>query len=297
MKTLLIFFLVASLPLWGNDNLQQIHEELTSYIKELGSPQASAALFYNGKTYFWNWGRATENTSFKIASITKVFTTTELALEVLRGQIKLDDHLSKFYPHLQKSTAEITLKQLATHTSGLPRSFPGSKQWTPEHPPGTQYLYSNIGFGILGNALGNNRHIPYQQLITRDILDPLKMTSTGFNISPAPGSGAIHSTSKDMLQFLLANLQLAGPKELQNAMQFAQEPQFKVRDKLTMGLGWQRVSFDALLIIDKNGGLPDYSSYIGFLPEQKIGIVLLVNQTRAKPAQLGRKILKALSKG
>jgi beta-lactamase class C len=61
-----------------------------------------------------------------------------------------------------------------------------------------------------------------------------------------------------------------------------------------MGLGWQRVQINNRLIIDKNGGVPGYSSYIGFLPEEKIGIVILVHQVKAKPTKVGRKVLLGL---
>ncbi len=66
-----------------------------------------------------------ENTVFEIGSVTKVFTGTLLAEAVRRGEVKLDDPVSKYLPATVKTPTrngiEITLLELATHTSGLPR--------------------------------------------------------------------------------------------------------------------------------------------------------------------------------
>ena len=69
----------------------------------------------------------TPDSIFELASITKVFTTTSLAIEIETGRMHLKDPVDKYLPILQKGSGirRVTLEQLATHTSSLPRT-PGA---------------------------------------------------------------------------------------------------------------------------------------------------------------------------
>jgi len=146
------------------------------------------------------------NTIFEIGSITKVFTGIALADAVNRGVVKLDDPLATLLPegvNLESEQArQITLKQMATHSAGVPRlpadfweqakeheenpyaayttaelfaSLPGVKL---NRTPGSGYEYSNYGTALLGQALAVKQAGPYPDLLQRLILDPLAMTDT-----------------------------------------------------------------------------------------------------------------------
>ena len=78
-------------------------------------------------------------------------------------------------------------------------------------------------------------------------------------------------------------------------MALAQEPVFTVNAHLKLGLAWQDVTGGNLRILDKNGGLNNTSTYIGFTPQQKIGIVILVNRGKQHATAIGRQILHALA--
>jgi hypothetical protein len=65
--------------------------------------------------------------------------------------------------------------------------------------------------------------------------------------------------------------------------------------RLTLGLAWQIVSAGNFTIIDKNGGLPNTSIYIGFAPQKKLGVVILVNRGKQHATGIGRQILHALA--
>lgn len=339
---LLILLLFITVSAHGDPvHLPQLDAAITKVMREKKIPGIAVALVLGKQSYLFSYGIANEktgipisqNTLFAIASITKVFTSTELALLVLRKKLSLANSIASFLPGLGSSLIpanRISLQQLATHTSSLPRSLPANyaqngltypklieflRSWRPDFPLGTHYLYSNIGFGLLGLAEENVSHQSYQQLIQRDILFPLGMknttvdTSRGLQSSYAqgyspdgkavplpdraflPASGALWSSSSDMLQFLKANLGMEGPKELLYAMQTAQAPYFKVSEKLTLGLGWQRVQLKGYLLIDKNGGVPGFSSYIGMAPMQQVGIVILVNKAKMNATQVGRQLL------
>jgi hypothetical protein len=99
-----------------------------------------------------------------------------------------------------------------------------------------------------------------------------------------------------MATFLAANLgELSGHAPIQNAMAFAHQGVFTVSQRLTIGLAWQIVSAGNFTIIDKNGGLNNTSTYIGFAPRRKLGVVILVNRGKQHATGIGRQIIHALA--
>jgi serine-type D-Ala-D-Ala carboxypeptidase/endopeptidase len=147
---------------------------------------------------------------FEIGSITKVFTTTLLQQMVERGDVKLDDPIGKYLPASVKTPSrdgrEITLIDLATHTSGLP-SMPDNispkdfddpwSDYTVEQlydflshykltrKPGKSFEYSNVGMGLLGHILALKAGTNYESLVVSRICDPLGMDSTRITLTPA----------------------------------------------------------------------------------------------------------------
>jgi beta-lactamase class C len=198
--------------------------------------------------------------------------------------------------------------------------------WTADkdHEPGQQDLYSNAGMVLLRVALERRFKTPFAALMEQRLTGPLAMRSTALPLPRAlipravqgygpagrpigkpgdeqgtfdwPGAGQIYSSPRDMAVFLAANLgELAGQQPLQAAMAFAQQGVFKVSARFTQGLAWQIVSGGNLTIVDKNGGLSNTSTYIGLIPQTKIGIVILSNRGRQGATKVGRAILHALA--
>jgi beta-lactamase class C len=194
----------------------------------------------------------------------------------------------------------------------------------PNHEPGQQYLYSDAAMVLLRVALERRFNTRFAALMHQRLTGPLGMTSTalplprdligravqGYNPSgrPAgrpgmeggtfewPGSGQIYSSSRDMATFLAANLgELPNRGPIENAMTLAQQPVFTVSARLKIGLAWQNVSAGNFTIIDKNGGLNNTSTYIGFAPQKKLGVVILVNRGRQNATIYGRQIIHALA--
>jgi CubicO group peptidase (beta-lactamase class C family) len=121
-----------------------------------------------------------------------------------------------------------------------------------------------------------------------------------------PGASQIYSSPHDMATFLAANLgELPDHRLIENAMALAQQPVFTVGPRLKLGLAWQNVSAGNFTIIDKNGGLSNTSTYIGFAPQRKLGIVILVNRGKqhahrhrsANLARVGTRSIRALKRG
>ena len=111
-----------------------------------------------------------------------------------------------------------------------------------------------------------------------------------------PGSGQIYSSSRDMASFLAANLgELPDHRLIEDAMALAQQSVFRVGPRLSLGLAWQNVSAGNFTVIDKNGGLNNTSTYIGFAPQRKLGAVILVNRGQQHATEIGRQIIHALA--
>ncbi|HYJ83484.1 MAG TPA: serine hydrolase domain-containing protein [Allosphingosinicella sp.] len=143
---------------------------------------------------------------FEIGSITKTFTGTILADMVRRGEVKLDDPLGKYLPAGVRVPSfngrAITLLDLATHTSGLPRLPTGYVPPDPANPyarfgpadlyaflnrhelerePGAKFEYSNLGMGLLGHALARAAGADsFQALVAKRVLRPLRMSMTAY---------------------------------------------------------------------------------------------------------------------
>ncbi len=145
-----------------------------------------------------NTTKVNGNTIFDTASITKTFTTTLLADMVKQGLVNLDDPIEMYLPtNVKKPTYnghEITLEDLATHTSGLSdfpigwiRNHTYSTQQvynflsnaTLQSEPGAKANYSDFGMGLLGHILSIRANVPYAQLVKDKILSVLGMDSTG----------------------------------------------------------------------------------------------------------------------
>ena len=202
--------------------------------------------------------------------------------------------------------------------------FLNSWKADPKHEPGKQYLYSDTAMVLLRIALQRRFNTPFARLMHQRITGPLGMTSTalplprdllgravqGYSPQGQPsgkpsmeggdfqwrGSGQIYSSARDMSTFLAANLgELAGHGAIESAMGFAQQPVFTVSPRLKIGLAWQIVSSGNLSILDKNGGLNNTSTYVGFAPQRKLAVVILVNRGKQHATGIGRQILHALA--
>ncbi len=150
------------------------------------------------------------NTVVEIGSVTKVFTTALLADMVRRGEVSLDDPISKYLPATvrvpSRGGKQITLLDLATQSSGLPRLPTNLKPANLANPYadytvqqmydflsgyellrdiGSKFEYSNLGVGLLGHVLALRAGKSYEALMTERILTPLGMRDTRIALTSA----------------------------------------------------------------------------------------------------------------
>jgi D-alanyl-D-alanine carboxypeptidase len=152
---------------------------------------------------------ATTRTRFRIGSITKMFTAVAVLQLAERGNLGLDDALLRYLPWAPHA-AEITIRQLLLHTSGLPnyldRAFAGGSVATPAAPrtvlgtvakqpleftPGTRYAYSNTGYLLLGLVVEARAGEPLGQYERTHIFEPAHMHDTSVGTAPPATTMAV----------------------------------------------------------------------------------------------------------
>jgi len=265
------------------------------------------------------------DTVFDIGLLTKLFTALALADMVVRGQMAMDDPLGRYLPADVRvpdfEGRPITLRDVATYSPGLPgwpADMPPLGKTFPDYPvarlyhalsatkldaaPGTRYVYSNFGYGLLGLALARRADTDFESLIVSRICKPLGMESTEITLTPAlqervspghdrkltkvtswiaqeafAGAGAFRSTANDLLKFLTAAMALkpsplaAAFAEMMRTLRPSDEPDTRV------GAGWFISRGHGNRLVWKDGGVLGYSSFLGYAQRKRNGIVLLAN--------------------
>ncbi len=282
---------------------------------------------------------ATNDTSYRIGSITKQFTVLALLQLAEQGKLRLADPLDKYVPEIRAvqgapdGAAPITLLQVSTMMSGLARE-PGCANhsvgpvggWQkkvldclPEtryqFEPGTQYLYSNIGYASLGIAIERAGRKPYIDQVAERIFVPLAMTRSAFeptsqirqnlahgyvrrnNVVSRTGpdaelegrgyrvpNGAIFSTINDLARFVAWELG-AGPAGV--LKQATQDENYKrvysstSSGDLAMssgyGLGFQASRRGDIVMLGHGGSTAGYHASALFHRATKLGVIVLRN--------------------
>lgn len=169
-----------------------------------------------------------DKTVFEIGSITKTFTAAILADMVAKGEVTLDEPVATLVPAgtvvPSRDGRQITLLDLATQTSGLPRMPSNLAPRNPANPyadytpqqmydflasyqlpraVGATYEYSNLGVGLLGHALARRAGTDYEALVTARVLRPLQLNDTRVTLTEpmrrrlAPGHGPDGSPARN----------------------------------------------------------------------------------------------------
>ena len=150
------------------------------------------------------------DTVFRIASMTKSFTS--LAILKLRdeGKLSLEDPVSKWIPEFARmelptrDSAPLRIRNILSHSAGFPEDNPwGDQQLSASDadltrwlragipfstPPGTRYEYSNYAFGLLGRIVTKASGVPYEKYVKSEILGKLEMKDSAFQFADVPAA-------------------------------------------------------------------------------------------------------------
>jgi serine-type D-Ala-D-Ala carboxypeptidase/endopeptidase len=277
----------------------------------------------------------------RMGSIAKVMAGHVLASMAADGTVKLTDALAKYAPPGAKVPAfagrQITLLDLATYTAGLPRELPDAPEPQPgqnpftrfqadaywrwlagatlPYAPGSGAMYSNLGFGLLGEALAKAGGKPYAMLLNERVAQPLGMIDTTTKLAAAQqpramtgldldgteaalwetpaamdASGNVFTTGDDMTKWMrwhLAANDAAGaevrtldhaPYRWHDGLKAAVGVGGKNMDGL--GLGWT-ISLpkeNRPLLMTKSGGIAGFMTYVALAPTRGVGVFIAVNR-------------------
>ncbi|MFE4697792.1 serine hydrolase domain-containing protein [Streptomyces sp. NPDC056738] len=302
--------------------------------REGRTPSLVASVVRGGKAV-WTGARTSvaghgpdENVQYRIGSITKTFT----AVLVLRlrdeGLLDLGDPLEKHLPGT--GSGEVTISQLLAHTGGLAAESP-SPWWerTPgslrpeladvlgeqpfRHPVGRRHHYSNPGYTLLGALVEEVRGAPWEEVLRREILEPLGLHRTSAHPqAPHAGGWAVHpwadammpepaedlgrmapagqlwSTTGDLARFAVFLAQgddrVLSAESVQEMHVPAAPPETaELAAGTSYGLGLQIVHRDGRTLVGHSGSLPGFLAGLVIGVEDDVAAVVLSNCTSGPP--------------
>ena len=284
----------------------------------------------------------TPNTLFSIGSITKSFTVTTLGMEIDEGKMDWDKPVREYLPGFRLFdpglTEQLTMRDLVTHRSGLPRHdlvwytsdfsrddlIRRLQYLEPNKPLRSVFQYNNLMFMTAGYIAGQLDSKSWEDAVKARILVPLGMNGTTYSYKDSEKSGdfslgyrkgndlkmevkqipfdprcpdrcamgpagEINSSSADMSKYLLFHMNQGkfGGKQLLSASNSVQmqtpqmviegSPDYKEFTETSYGMGFFLSGYRGHKQVEHGGNIDGFSAELAFLPEDKIGVVVLTN--------------------
>lgn len=311
-----------------------------------GTPGCALGVYRDGEiTYARGYGMAnlehdiplTPDSVFRMASTSKQFVATAVALLDEAGQLDLDDPIRKYFPDMPDYGDKVTLRQLIHHTSGVRDYLDladladlGITYSTEEalsliltqkqlnFEPGSDYLYSNSGYLLLGQVVEKVTGQPLREWSREHIFEPLGMKNThfhddhthivrgradgysmgeenGWHISMTQldmvGDGGLYSTIRDLQRWNDNFAQNRLGKERKALIQTLETPgQLKSGKPLDYAFGLFVEDFYDTREVSHGGSFVGFRTEIARYPEIDLGLAVLCNRADADPRTLARQV-------
>jgi CubicO group peptidase (beta-lactamase class C family) len=295
--------------------------------------------------------KVTTDTAFHVASVSKLFTAAAVMRLAEQGLLKLDDPVSRYLPEFKPlsrftGSRPITVRDLLCHHSGLPSDYFQGYAFGPNPPadyagrfleiprlasalevvapPGSFYVYSDIGYDVLGSIVVRVSGLSFEEYMRREILDPLGMSRSSFTayekLEPDLSCGYLNgkeapvdyyggipetglvSSARDLGRFLsmiLGKGALDGKRifkeETIREMLRPQNANVPLDFDLEVGLGFDLSRDDklgGLRIASKDGSETPFTSYLLITPEKGLGVVVLANTDSAAVGPVAEQALR-----
>lgn len=308
--------------------LAAIDSTVMQKMAEQNIPAYCLTIIRNGKTVFHKpYGMAsfnprqacTNETVFGLASLTKTFTALTLLSLVDKGLVNLDDPLSKYIGNLTRPYQPLTIRQLASMCAGVPSQVSQEVAWRDQleildhtplvSEPGSQFLYSNFSYRLIGSVIESVTHRPYFEVVRETILMPFQMNDTattvmlqgtgrvaqayGDNQGNGPvrpieyknpaisfAAGMLATTSNDLEKYVygLLNRKILSQKAYKTL--WYERPPLTTGQPSPWAFGWHagnNQSMNNQYVVNMNGGTPGVASTIIILPEANCAVIALCN--------------------
>jgi CubicO group peptidase (beta-lactamase class C family) len=316
------------------------------------SPGCALGVYKNGKiVYKHGYGMAnltddiaiTPDTVFHVASMSKQFTAASIVLLAQQGKLSLHDDVRRYIPELPDFGETITIQNLIHHTSGLRDQWSllelagwrysldlitdddvmsvMTRQRDLNFKPGEKYLYCNTGYTLLGLIVKRVSGMSLREFTSKNIFDPLGMTSTHFRDDHAEivkhnALGYMQEGKDKPFRLSVTNFDTVGATSLHTTVEDLQRwdenfyhprvgdrafvEQMLERGKLNSGeqldyaFGLVGGKYRGLPTVDHAGGDAGYRSDMTRFPEQHFSAAVLCNSAETNPTRLVREVADIL---
>jgi CubicO group peptidase (beta-lactamase class C family) len=321
----------------AGQRMELARETIRRVMEEKGIPSVAVAVAKNGKILWeegFGWADrekmipAAPDTMYSLASISKPITTTGLMRLVEQGKVDLDKPANIYLGvgqirGLAADPSGATVRRVLSHTAGLPRhvqffysnesNHPPSMEETIArygiliYPPGQEYEYSNLGFGILDHIISRVSGHEFSDYMRTQVFAPLGLTHTSVNIGPGlepyiaqrydsqlrpipfytfdhVGASAIYSSAHDLVRFGMFHLKqhLADQQAIlkDSTLDEMHREVTSIRPNFGYALGWYTNSDQGYQFVAHGGSMPGVSTMLALIPSANTAVVVLTNSER-----------------
>ncbi len=286
---------------------------------------------------------ANKETMYYVASVTKTFTATALKILEERKQIDFNRPINDYIKPMSVSSPlwdpnEATVGQVATHMSGLttfgrncyadqPNCRISAAETIKRYGilfwrPGDHFDYSNLGYGILGEAIGHVSGKSYADFMRDEVFLPLGMTHASVGIGPgfekhaavryssingrrpvaysaSPGASGIYCSAHDLALFGMFHLKAHLPNQKRilsdESIEMMQNSTVSTGGSSRYGLGWWvHEDLDGYRGLLGQGGTDDAMAFLRLIPSEEIVVVMLTNTGDDFPPKIVDEILSVM---
>jgi CubicO group peptidase (beta-lactamase class C family) len=277
---------------------------------------------------------ATTTTPYSLASVSKPFTATAVVLLHERGVIDLDQPLTRYVGRLDRpGVAEpdaVTVRRTLGHVAGFPTHYQFFFEDRPDRPlpiartqacygaevatPGSRYVYSNLGFGLLSETVERASGLPFGAFLQREIFAPLGLAHAGvaavgvpvagaavrygsdgaalpFYVTDHPGASDVFASADDLVRFGLFH---AGTWHPSRVLTAASRRAMRQPGLGGYGLGWNvNPNWHGRQVAWHSGAMPGAAATLWTVPGDGIAVAVLANQLGAPVNQFAGELLAA----
>jgi CubicO group peptidase (beta-lactamase class C family) len=271
----------------------------------------------------------TPDTLFPLLSVTKMFTAATAVLLAEEGTLDLQRPIASYLPEIEANAAlgRVTLHQLLTHTAGLvddPRrrlcDGGGSLSKAIEQAhfgaePGTVYLYSNVGYALVGLVIQKATSRSFEDSVRERVLLPMGMTTATFDFASVQvrghpegaGAGAhcrlvapaggLNASVRDVARWARAMSEPATHPLGQALVEALTKPYVETgaRPGEAYGYGVGIMRRGNAWVYNHSGGIQDFSAYVAWVPSRRLGAAAMLSASNVAGATPASVVLRGLS--
>jgi CubicO group peptidase (beta-lactamase class C family) len=339
------------------DNFDVARSHIREQLVEQSIPSIAVAVAHHGKIVWeegFGWANreeripATADTLYCLASVSKPITATGVMTLVQAGKIDLDQPLNNYLGNAKvqgrvADAAGATVRRVANHCAGLPTHvqffYSDEPYRRPSYDetilrygnllaiPGERFVYSNLGYGILGYVAARVSGESYEDFMRDAVFRKLGMTHTSVGVGPGlerfqairydetgaplpnytldtPGASEVFSSAHDLVRFgmfhLKDHLTDQNPILSDASLDEMHRPTRMDSDeglgdiRSGYGIGWYALDRpDGYRVLSHDGGMPGVTTILALVPSEDLAVVVLAN-AHAHIVQIENDIMKAV---